>query len=159
MTISLSIIVAMTEDQVIGKNGKIPWEIPDDMALFKKLTLGNTVVMGRKTYQSLPDRFRPLPNRYNIVVSKTLRPEPGVVVCPTIEEALTKAEAHHKPVFILGGATLYEAALRLATALHVSHVKARYAGEILFPAIDWNDWRMEEEKGFADFIYKRYERK
>ena len=85
---NLILIAAVAENNVIGRNGEIPWNISEDMKHFKELTMGHPVIMGRKTYKSIPKRFRPLPQRKNIVLSKTLSPENGIYIARTIEEAL-----------------------------------------------------------------------
>jgi dihydrofolate reductase len=124
------IIVAMTKDRVIGKDGTLPWHIPDDLKLFRKLTTGNTVVMGRTTYDSIG---KPLRDRNNIVVTRSVRAIPGAVVCATFEDAVTEAEGLEKDIFFIGGASIYRQALPVANAMHVSWVKKEYAGDIRFP--------------------------
>ncbi len=152
----ISIIVAMTRDRVIGSNGKIPWSIKEDMSLFKKLTMGNTVIMGRTTWQSLPERFRPLPGRTNIIVSNTLPEQEGATVCKDADEALKAAESGQGTVFCIGGARLYAEMLPIADVLHISWVNKSYEGDAYFPEVDFFRWRESEAKEFREFTYRRY---
>ncbi len=154
----LNIIVAMTRDRVIGRDGKIPWHLKDDMALFKKLTVGNTVIMGKTTWLSLPDKFRPLPDRTNIVVSGTLPDQDGAVVCRSVDEALNEAKGSDGEAFCIGGAQLYKAMLPLADVLHVSWVKKDYDGDARFPDVDFSKWREVESQDLDGFTYRRYAR-
>ncbi|MDE1865736.1 MAG: dihydrofolate reductase [Candidatus Micrarchaeota archaeon] len=152
----VTIIVAMTNDRVIGANGQIPWKIKDDMKLFKSLTEGNTVIMGKATWLSLPAKFRPLPNRSNIVVSTTLPPQEGAHVVKSIEGAIEAAKKNNNEIYCIGGSKLYGAALPHADKLCISWVKEPYKGDTYFPAINFNDWRIVETKEFAEFTFKRY---
>ena len=159
MSMPLSIIVAMTDDRVIGANGRVPWSIPGEMKLFKELTVGNTVIMGRSTWDSLPERFRPLPNRINIVVSTTMGHQEGITVCRTIEEAIEKTHNYSKEVFSIGGAQIYAATLPLADTLHISWIRKKYEGDTYFPKIDLDRWTITETKEADEFTYKKYLRK
>lgn len=154
MTLGLSIIVAMTPSRVIGHEGRIPWRIPDDLKLFKSITEGKTVVMGRRTYESLHNR--PLPDRNNVVISTTLEPKAGITIARTLEEALERAKEFRREVFIIGGSSIYEQSLPLVDTLHVSHIRQEYEGDTYFPEIKRNEWITKEEKDFRDFTYKRY---
>ena len=154
----VSIIVAMTEDRVIGNGGRIPWRITEDMALFKMLTTNNIVIMGRTTWQSLPDRFRPLPDRVNIIVSGTLPDQQGATVCKDVGSALGEAKKHTGQVFCIGGAQLYKAMLPLADVLHISWVKKKYEGDAYFPEVDFSMWDEIESREFEEFTYKKYVR-
>lgn len=155
----LHIIVAMTEDYVIGKDGGIPWRIKQDMELFKKLTMGNTVIMGRRTWESLPQKFRPLPGRNNIIVSSTMGEVEGARVCRSLEEGMEIAEEYGKEVFCIGGAQLYGAALPVADFLHISMVKLKYGGDTLFPKVNWDEWSLVKREEFEEFIYGEYSRR
>jgi len=149
------IIVAMTRDKVIGLNGKMPWHLPEDLKLFKDLTVGNTVIMGRKTFESIG---KPLPRRHNLVVSRSLKEMPGVDICRSFDQALEKAEEFGKPVFFIGGAEIYKAALEVADYLYVSWVGKKYSGDTCFPQFDKKLWQKIEEKKYSDFtnvLYKR----
>jgi len=149
----VAIIAAMTRDRVIGLGNRLPWDLPEDRRLFKNLTTGNAVIMGRKTYESIN---RPLANRRNIVLSRTLTDLPGVTVCRNFIEGLETASQFGQPVFIIGGAELYRLALPVASVLHISWVKKSYAGSIYFPEFELADWVMAEQKDYPDFHYVRY---
>jgi dihydrofolate reductase len=157
----LNIIAGMTEQRIIGNNGKLPWHIPEDLKLFKKITEGNTVLMGRKTYNSLPDTKRPLPKRNNIVISKNINPylDFRTMFCYNIGEGLKTAENYEKPTFVIGGASIYEQTLPIADKLYISHIKRPCIGDTFFPEVDFiNDWEIEKEKDYRDFIFRIYKR-
>lgn len=154
----LNIIVAMTPERVIGNQGRIPWHVPEDLRLFRKLTTGNTVIMGRKTFESLPTKYRPLPNRNNIVVSHQTFLSQGVYHVKSIEEALAISESLGKPNFIIGGSSLYQQTLLLTSELYISHIKIDYPGDVFFPEINPNEWQLNHEQDFADFVFRIYRR-
>lgn len=124
----ISAIVAYDEGGVMGKDGGLPWKIPDDLKHFKRTTLGHPVVMGHTTYKSLG---KPLPGRRNLVLSKTVKELPGAEVFGSLEEALASC----RDPFIIGGAQVYRQALldRLIDRLVVSRVYGRHEGDVLFP--------------------------
>lgn len=151
----MAIIAALTKEGVIGKAGKLPWHISDDLKNFRKLTSGNAVVMGRKTFESIG---KPLPNRHNIVVSSSLSGVSGIDVCSSLEDALEKAKSYGRDIFIIGGANLYQAAVPLVDKLYLSHVKKSYEGDTYFPKIDYSQWSVESRQDFPEFelvVYKR----
>src|SRR3989338_2624712 len=152
----ITLIAALTADGVIGKEGKIPWHIPEDLRNFKRLTTGNTIIMGRRTYESIG---RPLSNRRNIVVSTTLLSLEGIIVCSTITEALATAASLGKELFVIGGAALYQATLPVADRMILSHVKRTYGGDTYFPTYDSSDWRVTNTESFPEFEVVTYERK
>ncbi len=152
----LSIIVAMTQERVIGSKGKLPWNISEDLQLFKKITRENTVLMGRKTFETL--RVRPLPQRNNIVLSRTDFKFPGVEVCDSIDSAVKKAQSYGKEVFVAGGQQLYLATLPFANKLYISHIKGKHEGDVYFPEINWDHWKEVDYKEFDMFTFKKYER-
>ena len=155
----INIIAAMTEEGVIGKGNQLPWHLPEDLANFKKLTLGNTVVMGRKTYESIPKKFRPLANRHNVVISLTMPSETGIVVCSSLEEALTAAQTYGKETFIIGGASIYQQALAVVEKMYISYVKQKYEGDAYFPEFNKDDWAIGNQQDFQDFKLVIYEKK
>jgi len=157
MTISL--ITGMTKNRVIGKNNTLPWHIKDDLKLFKELTLNNTVIMGYKTYISLPENFRPLPNRNNIVLSDRPTEIENVYVALSIKEALEKAKEYNKKIFFIGGAMTYKDALPLVDELCISWIKKDYEGDTYFPDFNEDKFEVIEEKEFEEFVFKRYRRK
>lgn len=134
----LSLIVAVADNGVIGANGRLPWHLPDDLKRFKALTLGKPVIMGRKTWESLPRR--PLPGRQNIVVSRQRDYDaPGARVVPDFESALWAAAAVEE-IFVIGGAELYRIALASADRLYVTEIHARPQGDVVMPVIDRGEW-------------------
>ncbi|MEK6873097.1 MAG: dihydrofolate reductase [Nanoarchaeota archaeon] len=158
---SLSIIVAMTEQLVIGNKGRIPWHISEDLRLFKKITSGNTVLMGRKTYDSLPDKYKPLPDRNNIVITKNIKINSDFRVdfCYCLEKGIELAKSYEKSIFIIGGASIYEQTLPLVEKLYISHIKDFYGGDAYFPNINLENWKINEEQNFDNFVFRVYERK
>ena len=146
----IHVIAAIAENGVIGKDNKIPWDIPADLAQFKALTTGHTVIMGRKTFESIG---RILPNRENIIVSATLSVVEGAKVAHSLQHALQLASCAE--IFIIGGAGLYQEALPLADVLNITHVQLSPEGDTYFPVIDWAQyeevWRKEYD-GSADNV-------
>lgn len=146
MTIGL--VWAQAANGVIGADGSLPWHLPEDLARFKALTMGCTVVMGRRTWDSLPARSRPLPGRRNVVLSRTpgWRAD-GAVVAVSLEEAL---EGAPDDVWVVGGATVYQAALDRADTLVVTELAEPYAGDTLAPDIGpgWTVDRREPPDGW-----------
>lgn len=155
----VSLIVGMTKDRVIGNKGTLPWHIPDDLKNFKGITEGNVVIMGRKTWDSLPTKFKPLPNRINLVVSSSLENRSGIIVCRSLEEALQKARGFKKEICIIGGATIYQQALPLVQKMYISIIKKEVAGDTFFPNFNKEEWKVAEEKEFPEFMFAIYERK
>lgn len=129
----LSIIVAMDDNQLIGKNNALPWHLPADLGYFKKTTTGKTVLMGRKTYESIG---RPLPNRRNVIVSRNeaFKAE-GCEVVVSIEAALELAKSDDE-VMVMGGASFYEQMLPSVDRLYITQIEGTYEGDAYFPAFD-----------------------
>jgi len=145
----LSLIVAMTRAGVIGKGGQLPWRLSADLRRFKSLTMGHSLIMGRKTYDSLG---RPLPGRTSIVITRqaSLQLPPEVLVVHSLTEALRHA-SHDDSPFVIGGGEIFAQALPLAERLHVTWVEALIDGDTLFPAWSPHDWRLvAEERHSAD---------
>ena len=140
------IIVAVAKNRVIGKDNQLIWNIPADMAHFKTLTAGHTVVMGRKTWESLPPRFRPLPGRRNIVISRQADyAATGAELADSLDSALALA-AGDKTVFIIGGEQIYSQALALADRLEITEVDLEPAGDAWFPEIPSAEWRITQKE-------------
>jgi len=139
--IPVSLVIARAKNGVIGNRGAIPWRIPEDMRRFKALTLGKPVIMGRKTWDSLPKK--PLPGRTNIVVTrdKAFAAE-GAAAVHDIGEALARAGGENpSEIAVIGGAEIYAAALPFATRIHLTEVDADFAGDALMPPFDPAAWR------------------
>lgn len=159
---SINIIVAKSLNNVIGKDGKIPWHQPEDLAYFKELTAGSTVIMGRKTWESLPGKLK---ERDNIVVSSgglnywlSLETKPDLVVS-SLSLAIKCAD---KPdIFIIGGARLYAEALPLVDYLYMTIVKDMVEGDTFFPQWEPNKWRLEycNTSENRQMLFKKYRRK
>jgi dihydrofolate reductase len=144
----LILIAAVADGGVIGRSNTLPWYLPADLRRFKRLTTGHTVIMGRKTYESVG---RPLPDRKNLVISgsKDFRPA-GVTVVPSMEDALKLAK-DDGDVFVIGGARVFEAALPVADRLELTRVQAAIPGDVYFPPFNPADWTLAtEEKHPAD---------
>ena len=131
---SLSIIVAMTDDRVIGRDNKLPWHISEDLKRFKALTMGHPIIMGRKTYESIG---KPLPGRHNIVISREpKRSYAGVTVVQSLDAALDAFAAVDTELFVIGGAKIYELALPIADRLYLTLIHSKFEGDTFFPEID-----------------------
>lgn len=138
----VSLIAAMAENRVIGRDGGLPWRLPDDLKRFKALTIDHTVIMGRKTFDEVK---RPLANRRNVVISRdpSFRPH-GVTAVPSLEEALALG-ATEEEVFVIGGGEIYRLALPRADRLYLTIVHAEVDGDTFFPPFDEAAWVLEEE--------------
>jgi len=150
------ILVAMTENRVIGREGGLPWRLPEDLRLFRKVTMGCSLIMGRKTFQSLDG---PLDGRENIVVSRKLPSGQGYRVCPGFQEALALGEELGRKIFIIGGVGIFREALPIADVLAVSWVKGEYPGDVFFPGIDFSAWEVFEETPYPGFRHVCYRRR
>jgi len=152
------IIAAVARNRVIGKDNKLLWNIPEDMAHFKALTSGHTVVMGRKTWESLPPRFRPLPGRRNIVITRQADyAAPGAEVADSLENAL-KLASTATTVFIIGGEQIYRQAMDVADRLEITEVDLKPEGDAWFPeivAVDWERTGKTEGTEFGFVTYRR----
>ncbi|NOR49463.1 MAG: dihydrofolate reductase [Desulfuromonadales bacterium] len=152
----VAIIVAMTNDLVIGSGGSLPWHLPEELQLFKNLTMGCTVIMGRRTYTSIG---QPLQGRHNIVLSHNQTELPGVQLCESFITGLIAATQHGQPIFILGGEDVYRRALPIAAELHISWIKGDFKGDRFFPPLDFSEWNTLTEKDYPDFQYIHYHRR
>lgn len=133
-----SLVVAVARNGVIGRDGELPWKLPDDMAYFKKVTMGHPVVMGRRTYDSIG---KPLPGRTNIVVTRNqLFAAPGCKVVHSLADAW-RAAGGADEVSVIGGTQLFEESLPIADRIHLTEVLADVPGDTYFPAFDRSKWR------------------
>ena len=131
---TLALIWAQAQGGVIGNDGVMPWHLPEDMARFKELTIGHPVIMGRRTWESISPKYRPLVDRRNIVVSRSRDFEaPGAEVVHSVEEALDVVR--DAPAWVIGGGQIYAATLPLATRLEVTEIRAEFDGDTLAPRI------------------------
>ena len=158
---TVTIIVAVARNGVIGVNGGLPWRLPGELTRFKEVTLGHVLVMGRKTYESIG---RPLPGRSTVVVTRSPDWQPagglpdGVLVAGSVEMALTWAREIDSEVFVAGGSQVYADALPLADALLVTWVDAAPEGDAYFPPVDWSQWREVSRETHDDWERAAYER-
>ncbi len=154
----LTLIAALSRNNCIGKNGAIPWRLPEDQKRFKDLTLGHVVVMGRKTWESLPEKFRPLPGRTNIVLTRQADyslPQ-GVEKFASLTDAL---EAHpYESVFAIGGTEVYTQALPLADRMELTTVDQDVDGDAFFPAFPAEEWQETARVPKEGFTFVTYER-
>jgi dihydrofolate reductase len=152
----------MAENRVIGREGKLPWHLPDDLQRFKKITVDHTVIMGRKTFEEIK---HPLANRRTVVISRDPAFQPrGATVVPSLAEALALG-ATEQEVFVIGGGEIFRLALPLADRLYLTVVHAEVPGDTFFPPLDQEAWALEEEEHHpADprhqfaFSFRRYRR-
>ena len=169
---ALTAIAAVARNGVIGRDGGLPWHIPEDMRHFKQTTMGGALVMGRATYLSFG--AKPLPGRALFVVSRSasvILPQAGshaykgsfeagsITWCPSIGEALSAARASGRPVFVAGGEAIYRAAWPLLTDLDLTLVDAEPAGDRFFPAIDEQEWQETSREPHDGFSFVRYRRR
>ena len=161
----VSILVALSENGVIGVGGGLPWRLPDELQYLKRTTMGHTLLMGRKTYESIG---KPLPGRTSIVVSHnpSYQPNPEVIVVGDLESGLdAAAERGETEVFVFGGESIYAEALSRADRLYLTRVHVELEGDAHFPSFDLADWkRISEESHPKDerhahaFTYQIFER-
>jgi dihydrofolate reductase len=156
-------IAAVAENMAIGKNNQLLWYIPEDLKRFKQITQGCTVIMGRKTWESL--KIKPLPNRTNVVLTNNLSPVPvGVLIAHTVEDALNYCSSE-KENFIMGGEMMYRVFLPIAQKLYITKINASFEADTFFPEIDQSWELISKVAGFSEkelpftFTYLTYQRK
>ncbi len=158
----ISMIVARSRNGVIGKEGKLPWHLPEDLKFFKQTTMGLPIIMGRKTWESIG---RPLPGRRNVVVtSKSSYSAPGVEVVGSLEEAI-KLFSSNDTVMVIGGETVYKQALPWADTVWLTEIDQDFEGDAYFDSLSEEDWRVvwqeihpSSEKQLLPFRFLRLER-
>jgi len=144
-----NIVVAYDKSGVIGRNGELPWagHLPADMKRFRDLTMGESIIMGRKTFESLPERFRPLPGRQNIVLSLGEVAGTGFQIARSLEEAYALAE--HEEVHVIGGGQIYAAAIPSADRIFATEIDTDVEnGDTYFPTMHVNEWHETEREDF-----------
>ena len=154
----IAIIVAMDIDNLIGKNNTLPWYYPDDLAYFKKITTGKTVLMGRKTFESIISRNKkPLPNRKNIVLTSNLQFQySGVEV---IHDGNAYLKQTKEDVFVIGGKQVYELALPYAEQLYITRINKKYEGDTYFPLFQLEQFQLIQKEEQGDLCFCIYQRK
>lgn len=139
---SLSIIVAIGKDYAIGQNKQLLCRLSDDLKRFRKITSGHTIIMGRKTFESLPNG--PLPNRRNIVISRTLSPQKGIEIARNVDEALSMCDPNKKN-YLIGGGELYKQMLPLCKELHLTLIDEVFPyADTHFPTLNMKEWQVLE---------------
>lgn len=143
----ISLIVAKSQNNVIGINNKLPWHLKDDLQNFKKLTMGHHILMGRKTFESIG---RPLPGRMSLVVSSSFRAnEESVLWFNSLFRAIKQAErSGETELFIIGGEQIYKSALSLVDRIYLTEVKAQLSGDAFFPVLSTKNWKLVSEQSF-----------
>lgn len=161
----ISLIVAMDRNHVIGLNNDLPWHLPADLRYFKEKTTGNTIIMGRKTFESIG---RPLPNRRNVVITRSDLDFPdGVEVIHDLETIEEWNERHpDKNFFIIGGGNIYRQAISFADRLYITWIDEEFTGDTYFPDFSLHEWELNEktkgkkdEKNPYDYFHLVYDRK
>ncbi len=161
----INIIAAVSKNGIIGADGKIPWDIPEDKAYFKKITSGNIVIMGRRTFEEIG---YPLPNRYNIIVSekKNFHDE-NLITAKSLDEALNIAHIYGQKnnieeIFFCGGEKIYKQGLELAQRIYITEINREYEGDTFFPKFNTSEFRLLKRICLRDSelffcVYERYE--
>jgi dihydrofolate reductase len=160
------LIVAMDLDRGIGKNNDLMWRLPADMKFFKETTSGEIVVMGRKNYESIPERFRPLPNRENVVLTRNADYKAiGANVFTDFKAILEAYQNDERTMFIIGGGEIYKLAMNagILDEMYITHVNSTYGADTFFPNFDLKEWKVEtikvhqqDEKNEASFSIIKY---
>ncbi len=156
----LILIAAVARNRVIGKSNALVWRHREDMERFRRLTLGHAVLMGRKTWESLPERFRPLPERLNLILTRTpFETHSNTAIAVTsIEQAREEAAKHgHTQLYVIGGGEVYLATIDRATRLEITEIEASLEGDTLFPEylVGWVPLTREPRDGFAFSTFTR----
>jgi dihydrofolate reductase len=163
----VSLIVAVAENNVIGKDNDLIWHLPKDMAFFKETTLNHYVVTGRKNYESIPPKYRPLKGRTNVVVTRQQDySEEGCLVVHSIEDGIELAKVNgESECFIIGGGQIYKSVLEkgLVNRLYITHILESFKGDTFFPTLNEGEWEEEtllthlkDEKNKHSFVIKKY---
>ena len=144
----ITLVAAIASNNVIGKENSLPWNIPEDLKRFKQMTSGHTILMGRKTFDSIG---RPLPNRQNIVMTKDENFErEGIKVINNFDDALELIKESNEDVYVIGGSNIYELFEPVANSLAITRILKDFEGDAFFPDINWDLWQIEKEENFFD---------
>jgi dihydrofolate reductase len=162
--VKIALVAAVARDGVIGRDNAIPWRLPEDLEHFRAVTMGHPVIMGRRTWESLADRFRPLPGRRNIVVTRNPSwSAVGAERAASLEEALALVAGAAR-VSVIGGGELYAAALPLADELRLTEVDEKLEGDTFFPSFDESEYQEVSREPYVSatgtaFAFVTYERR
>ena len=160
----ITIIAAISRDFCIGRNGEIPWNLPEDLKRFRKLTSGNTIIMGRKTWDSLP--MKPLPGRQNIIISSKMKlnaPSQDILIVNSLEEAIKSAK--NTEIFLIGGESIYTKGLQFSNRMLITHVDIDISetpggvGDAFFPRWDEKEWKLKTAENHDGHHFNEYERR
>ena len=147
----ITIIAAISENRVLGNENKLIWHLPEDLKRFKRLTSGHAIIMGRKTFESLP---KALPDRHNIVVTKNKEfSAQGVTICYSLDEAIDASGNDLQP-FIIGGGQIYKLAMELADRIELTKIHKSFDGDVFFPEINCQIWHLNEKEVFKNSHFK-----
>lgn len=167
---TVALIVAVDKEWGIGKNNDLMWHLPADMKFFKDTTTGQVIVTGRKNYESIPERFRPLPNRENAVLTRNPDYEaPGAQLFSSLESCMEHYRNEtERTIFIIGGGQIFKEALEfgIVDEMYITYVDGTFDADVFFPKINENDWKSEvvlmqekDEKHDYSFVTEKYTRK
>ncbi len=147
-------IVAMASNRVIGRDGRLPWHLPEDLKFFKRTTLGHPILMGRKTFESIG---RPLPGRRNIVLSRTLEPRDGIEVIRDLDD-LPRVSGDAEKIFLIGGAQLFAELLPQCAGLYLTYIQQEHEGDVMLPPFE-HLFKLRDILGTGDgYEFRHYER-
>lgn len=165
----ISLVAAVAENGVIGKDNQLVWHLRDDMKFFKELTTGHVILTGRKNYESIPEKFRPLPNRVNCIMTRNAAYDaPGTQVFPDFASWIADFQGDERELFIIGGGEIYRQALEqdIVDEMYITHVHAQPEGDTFFPNFDTEQWEKEiimrqqkDERNEFDFVVVKFTRK
>ena len=150
---NISIIVAVANNNVIGKDNSLIWHLPADMKFFKEKTTGHCIITGRKNYESIPEKFRPLPNRTNIIITRQKDySAPGTIIVDSIDKAIQKAkETGDEEIFIIGGAEIFKQCMHLTDRIYLTKIYHDFEGDVFFPELSDKEWKETQRvKGITD---------
>lgn len=165
---NISLIVAVSENMVIGKDNKLAWHLPEDMNYFSNMTKGHSIIMGRKNWESIPKKYRPLPERKNIVVTRNNKFEDkGAITVNSIEKAVEKARTFDdEEIFIIGGGEIYKLGFAYVDKLYITEIYANIDGNTYFPKWNKENWKEisrishpKDKNHEFDFDYVIYKKK
>ncbi len=145
----ISLLVAMDQHRLIGKDNQLPWHLPQDLAYFKKVTMGHKIIMGRKTFESIG---RPLPGRENIIVTRDMTyTQPGCTILHSIEEIIALSSRSNEEVFVIGGAEIFKEILPVSDRLYITEIDHEFEGDTYFPERKHSEWiKVSAERGIMD---------
>jgi|SRR3954470_8436734 len=164
---SISLIVAVGSNNAIGKNNTLIWHLPADMKFFKEKTTGHCIITGRKNYESIPLKFRPLSNRTNIIITRQSDyVAPGAIIVDSIDAAIKKAKTmSDDEIFIIGGGDIFKQSIHLADTIYLTRIDQSFDADVFFPDLNLKEWKevskvkgTKDEKNPYDFTFYVYKK-